>query len=328
MTVIYKPIFLDTDGVKTVLPDGGITNIGGVSGTSFSVNGRGLIFDDGGSSNGGPGLTLQTAYDQSTDIDGYASIKLATGKDFVIYDDTNNNVFFKIDSETGKVTITGDVDIIGESTIINTPLQQADHWLIQTTTGVQVSLQIEPAFGVSNIADLINVRTVWGGTPVFRVDNLGNAYFKNVLVSDGTVNGINIVTLNNFVHDHTTTTVTRKHYASEIGIVPSSIPSAPTATNVQQVLEAISIKVEILEDLRPPIVYSNIYGYNIVQDIPSNIWNLNHNKDSLNVTVTIYDDSNSQIFPDKVQIIDTDNIRITFGALQTGRLLLTVFGEL
>ena len=44
---VKKPVILDEDGVFGQLEDGGIINAGGVKGPTFTVGGRGLLFDDG-----------------------------------------------------------------------------------------------------------------------------------------------------------------------------------------------------------------------------------------------------------------------------------------
>ena len=84
-----KPVLLESDGVFGQLPNGGIINAGGTSNHTFTVDGRGLLFDDGTSTGtGGSGsfanVTLQLAYNNSPNTGGVAGIQLAPGKDFVI----------------------------------------------------------------------------------------------------------------------------------------------------------------------------------------------------------------------------------------------------
>jgi hypothetical protein len=57
-----KPIILDDDGIFSQLPDGEIINAGGTDQSTWTVDGRGLLFDDGTSTSGGGSLTLQTVY--------------------------------------------------------------------------------------------------------------------------------------------------------------------------------------------------------------------------------------------------------------------------
>ncbi len=81
---MFKPIFRGTDGVFAQLADGSIINIGGTIGPTFTVGGRGLMFDDGSSTSGGTGVTFQSVYNASFDSNGDAKIKLIPGRDFVI----------------------------------------------------------------------------------------------------------------------------------------------------------------------------------------------------------------------------------------------------
>lgn len=58
MTTPKKPLILETDGVIGQLPDCGIINAGGTSCSTFTVGGRGLLFDDGSSTIGGAPSTV------------------------------------------------------------------------------------------------------------------------------------------------------------------------------------------------------------------------------------------------------------------------------
>jgi hypothetical protein len=58
MTTTKKPLILETDGVIEQLPNGGIINAGGTSWNTFTVGGRGLLFDDGSSTSGGAPSTV------------------------------------------------------------------------------------------------------------------------------------------------------------------------------------------------------------------------------------------------------------------------------
>lgn len=58
MTTPKKPLILETDGVISQLPDCSIINAGGTSCSTFTVGGRGLLFDDGSSTSGGAPSTV------------------------------------------------------------------------------------------------------------------------------------------------------------------------------------------------------------------------------------------------------------------------------
>lgn len=112
MKKILKPVYLVGQyGELGFLPDGSIINIGGVEGPDFSVGGKPLIFADGTATDGsGPvnfGITLQSAYDKSEP----PVIKLVDGKNLVFSSENSNT--FSIDGKTGKVIISGDLEVQG-----------------------------------------------------------------------------------------------------------------------------------------------------------------------------------------------------------------------
>jgi len=69
-------------------------------------------------------------------------------------------------------------------------------------------------------------------------------------------------------------------------------------------------------------------GYEYTQNSPALVWNINHNGNTLRATVTIYDTIASpmtQILPDVVQVIDANNVRVTFASPQAGIALVILF---
>jgi hypothetical protein len=109
-----KPIVLDNDGIFGQLANGALINAGGTTHLTFTVGGRGLLFDDGTSTNpeGGIALTtLQTVYDNTEAQGGQAQLKITTGKDFAILNDSGSSVFFKVDAATGKVTLSSQLEV-------------------------------------------------------------------------------------------------------------------------------------------------------------------------------------------------------------------------
>jgi hypothetical protein len=330
-TSIRRVIYLSEDGIFDRLRDGETINAGGTSNSTFTVGGRGLLFDDGSSTSGhhGNALDLQTIYDASHDNQGNASIKLDTGKDFVIYDDNNSTIFFKVDSSTGAVTITGDLNVLGNSTIVNTNIQDSDHWQITPSNANVTPLKIEPDAGVVPAVDLITVRKTFGGAPVFRIDKDGNAFLQATLITgtasisgnmsvNGTINNVNITTLNNSVQNHLTYDGNAKHAATEISITP--ISSIPGATNVQQALSNLATTVQNIH-----VTASGPQGYEHVQNVAATIWVVTHNKHTMRIQWSIYDGGFTSILPDKVQVIDLDTVQITFGAPQSGYAMLICF---
>jgi hypothetical protein len=113
-----KPIYLDSDGILSQTPNGAIANFGGTTNPTFTVGGRGLLFDDGTST--APGnqfsVTLQSAYDNSGVVDGKVTINLEAGKDLVINAGSVDK-FLSIDADTGNFTFSGLLSVLGNTNI-------------------------------------------------------------------------------------------------------------------------------------------------------------------------------------------------------------------
>lgn len=170
---------------------------------------------------------LQRAYDQTvTDGNGDAVIKLATGKDLKIEDDDQTTVFFKIDSETGTVTITGDLQVTGATTAIESTITDGDHWLVSPDAPTTVALQVEPDAGVTMVADLVNIKVVNGGASSFRVTSGGE------VIADGRNIADDGATLDAHLNGGA-----GKHAATEISY--DNAVSGLTATNVKAALDEI-----------------------------------------------------------------------------------------
>jgi hypothetical protein len=164
---VCQPLIIETDGVFGELSTGAIINAGGTSSSTWTVNGRGLLFTDGTSTSGGSGttLTLQAAYNNSTTVLGQAGITLSAGKDFVIMDPNNDGNYFIVSAETGTVTVNGDLIVNGAATTINTNVIQSDHQLITPAAGTTIPLNIQPLTGVTPLVDLITVRNSFEWKP-------------------------------------------------------------------------------------------------------------------------------------------------------------------
>ena len=130
-------------------------------------------------------IDLQWVYDNTApDAEGAAAIKLATGKDFRIYDDDQSTIYFQVDSETGKVTITGDLEVLGNTSVVESQITDADHWLISPASGTTVGLEINPDEGVSFTTDAVRVRVAHGGPVCFRIGPDGMVYVCKGTVTD------------------------------------------------------------------------------------------------------------------------------------------------
>lgn len=310
-----KPIFIDSTGVFAQIPDGTIINVGGTDWTSFTVAGRGLMFDDGTSTSpGGSTIDLQTVYNNSTAISGQAAIKLSNGKDLAITNITSTSTYFKVDSETGKVTISGDLEVLGNTTTIETTVTDADHWLISPHQGTTTALKIEPDVGVTPSVDIVSVRRLNAQTPVFRIDKDGNIIATQNMTITGTINGVDIAQLKSDFDAHVDGTGTR-HIAEDIDIVP--ILTLPGAANVQQALEQIDAKVESYG--------AQVRGFEFIKTTASITWTITHNLASTRAMCTIYNTAGDQIIPDRSKIVDANTMEITFTEAITGRAVIFAF---
>lgn len=106
---IFRPSYVIEElGELGLIPDGGITNIGGVFGSTFTVGGKPLLFADGTSTGpGGGGIVLQTTYDNAQT----GVLVLSSGKNFVLQ--AGNGGGLTVNAGTGNVSITGDLNVSG-----------------------------------------------------------------------------------------------------------------------------------------------------------------------------------------------------------------------
>lgn len=329
MSNVLKPIYLNTKGIQAQLQDGAIVNIGGTVSHSFTFNGKGLICEDGSTTTGGTASigggagTLQAVYNNSSDSHGNATIVLQTGKDFIVYDDTNPAIFFKIQSTTGDVTVTGNLTVLGSTTLTNT-VEISDHWTLQPSHPTSISLSIEPAVGNIPSADLINVKIVNGGSPVFRVDATGKTILKTLQVSGnvtvvGLINGQDITVMANELNDHLTPSTFPVHNARQIQVIPT-IPTLPGINNVQDALQGLATQIA-------HVTLGNTIarGFEYIQAVPSALWQISHSQNTRRVQFTVYDENGNWILPNSFKIIDQNNVQLGFGTGQMGSAILMMF---
>jgi hypothetical protein len=119
MTEIKRLVYLRTDGRLNRTQNGDITNIGGTSNGTFTVGGRGLLFDDGSSTAGGHGSTsnLQGAYNNLVDNSSDANVHLNPNQD-LIFTSVDNHTF-KVDANNGNITLTGLLNGINFQSVID-----------------------------------------------------------------------------------------------------------------------------------------------------------------------------------------------------------------
>jgi hypothetical protein len=71
--------------------------------------------------------------------------------------------------------------------------------------------------------------------------------------------------------------------------------------------------------------YSPCFGYKHIQAIPSVEWVIDHNGDTNNVLVKIYDEFNMEILPDSINIINENQITVNFLTPQIGTAIIVLF---
>lgn len=63
---------------------------------------------------------------------------------------------------------------------------------------------------------------------------------------------------------------------------------------------------------------SGIRTFKATISVPTLVWTLNHNLGSEEVLIQCFDENKSVIIPDSMQIMNTNQVRITFGQMQVG----------
>jgi len=312
--LILKPIYLDDEGVFARLPDGALINASGVFGPIFSVGGKSVALSDASAAlPGEEGITFQKLYTENAKYRPVA-FQLQVGKNFAINDADNSPVFY-IDAETGKVTITSDLEVLGETSTVNTTITDTDSFLISPAASSTTALRIEPDAGVTPIVDIFTIRRTFGSPAVFKVDKDGNVIATQNLTVNGLINGINLSQLKTTADQHYAGTGSR-HTASQIDI--TAIPSLSGATTVQTAL------VALVDNVTADIATKSV-GYEHTQSTASNVWVVNHNKQTRRVSVVVYDDQWEQVIPGSVKLTDLDTVTITFGSAMAGAAILTTF---
>lgn len=65
-----------------------------------------------------------------------------------------------------------------------------------------------------------------------------------------------------------------------------------------------------------------------VQASPSSTWDINHNTNTENFSVTVFDDRNQVVVPDEIIVQDADNVQLTFASFPVqGRAVFVIIRE-
>lgn len=312
MTRIFKPTYV-VEGIGEVgrLPDGAIINIGGTAGPTFTVDGRALLFSDGTATDGGAGLSafnLQVTYNASASP---AKIDLVSGKDFVL--NAVNSKKFIFDAGSGTVTIEGDLNVLGASSVIEGTISNLDQVNINPPLPTTVGLIIAPMAGITPSVNLMEVKGSATGPVVFGIGPTGTTSVSDIVIA-GTLNGVPVAQLIGHIDALLTPA---KHSAAQVSFDDSALTNI-SGDDVQEAIESIDSKLNLLS-------VGNVIGYEHVQVTPSAIWTITHGANSQRVQATIWDEDNSAILPDTLAIITPDMVRVVFSSPQVGRAILMIF---
>lgn len=70
---------------------------------------------------------------------------------------------------------------------------------------------------------------------------------------------------------------------------------------------------------------ANVSGFEYVQNPAEAIWTVFHNRNTRKIQATIWSDTNEIIYPDVVQIVDSNTVVVIFNTPQAGRAILILF---
>lgn len=164
------------------------------------------------------------------------------------------------------------------------------------------------------------------GLSIFGSTNVGlkiNGITGNVQIdSDLTINDVQITGLINgsiniqeFYDDfqnHVNNDTSVKHTARQISVANSDL-TVITSENVQDAIMEIDTYLQNLSTIKS-FVFEEING--------QTIWPIQHNKNSLNPSITIFDETGTTIIPDEIKILDEDNIHVLFFTEQKGKAVI------
>jgi hypothetical protein len=323
-----KPLYL-SNGLMRQAKAGDTLLIDIGSFNSLIVNGKGVILEDGTLSDDGTQATiinLQTAYN-NTNVSGDAQINLANGKDFKLINNALSQ-YLIFESDTGTLRISGDLEVAGTTTIVDSVVTNYDQLSITPSIPGITAFLIEPDVGVTPALPLMRVKILNSGPDVFTINADGSVSLTNVTVGgnitiSGSINNIDIDSLRTTLNNHINVSA-NKHIASEINLNPSSF-SVTGITNVQTAIQSLDtriisnttsinsqgVRITTLENEIVAIQSSTTTGFQHVQAVDQTIWVITHNKNNKKAIVQIYNESDELIHPNSINI--TENvITVTF----------------
>ncbi len=305
---VIKPVYLvDSQGEYALLPDQAIINAGGVSGPSFTVGGKPVLFAGDVSTSGGQ--TLQGVYDL-----GSAAVNFTAGKDLVLT--ALNGKQFVFSAATGNVTVTGDLVVQGSTTTITNTALSTDRVTIHQSAGTYVPLVLEPAVGVVPAVNVVDVKVSAGGASVFSISPTGTTTIQALSV--GPINGIDLTALQAQVSAHQDlASIGIKHTAAQVSADTSGLTAVSGGT-VQQVIASIDAA---LTAASARLVRAVEY----IQAQAADPWTIAHGQDTKRVQVTVWNDVDEMVIPARVALTNSNTATISFGVPVTGRAVLMLF---
>jgi hypothetical protein len=328
-----------------LLPDGSILNIGGTDFPTFTVGGKGLLFDDGtstnGSSTGGFSLTLQQAYQNSLP-DGNASalLKLLPGKNLTISNTDGSIPYFSINGETGDISISGKLSVenVSFTDFYNEFYAHiaGEEWLRHYASDINILPIPQLEDGTTNVQQALEQLS---SKLVSQSSNksltAGYEHTQDIAAQTWT-----ITHNSNTMRAHVTVyneeweqIIPEKIKITDANTITITL-SEPMAGKAMVYLMYLGAVDENTDDciITYPIlpcesnsVRGLVGGYEYIQVIQSASWEINHNANIKRANVTVYDESWEQILPDKVKIINNDVISVTFTKPVSGRALIMLF---
>lgn len=65
-------------------------------------------------------------------------------------------------------------------------------------------------------------------------------------------------------------------------------------------------------------------AFNYTQNTPSNSWAINHGLNTTLPMVQVYDNNQNQLLPDNIEVVDNNNVLVTFGSAVAGRAAVLI----
>lgn len=338
---MIKPLYLQ-NGLLKQSKAGDTLVIDSASLNTLLVSGKEVVLADGTLSSTGATATiinLQTAYN-NTNVSGDAVINLQSGKDFKLINSVSES-YLIFESDTGKLLISGDLEVAGSTTVVDSVVTNYDQLSITPSVPGITALTIEPDVGVSPALPLVKVKILNSGPDVFAILADGTTVLKDLTIGGnvtitGDINNIDIDTLTNNLNSHLLVS-SNKHIASEINLNPSSY-SIPGITQVQAAISSIdtriignnttlgthNTRITTLENQVAAINSDSVVGYQHNQASPATTWTITHNKNNKRLVAQVYDNTDSLIYPNSINITE-NTVVIEFTTPATGTANIMFF---